>query len=200
MLIISLFDIGSNFCYVVNIICYGLDCYLQELATEAELTALNSVKQCIKDYGLESGFPTISIDQRIALLEKIQNDRRNQSSLYASRVKQRQEMVKKKFTTNNPSVQQRSNKRSRLADPVVNGRPSMTDDVLGRRLCDPQVFTPVILPHACPSSSQHGSALPATNSPWQYGFVGSGNRFGTNLGATQNTGLQYTHDTLPRHY
>lgn len=158
------------------------------------------MKQCVKDYGLESGFPTISIDQRIALLEKIQNDRRNQSSLYASKVNQRQEMVKKKFTTNSPLAQQRSNKRSRLADPVVNGRPSTAYDVLGGRLCDPQVFTPVILPHASPSSSQHGRALPATNSPWQYGFVGSGNRFGTNLGATQNAGLHYTYDTLPKHY
>lgn len=183
----------------------GLFVALQEQATEEELAALRSVKQCIVDYSLESGFPTNNIDKRIALLEKIQMDRRSRSSSHAPKVDRQQQTGKKIFTTktfnrNDPPVRQWNNKCPRIAEPVVSGRPRIFEHVFGDRLHEPQVFSPIVLPHLSSSSSWHEAALPTTNSHWRYGFVGSENSFGPNLGASLNAGLHYTYDTLPKHY
>lgn len=82
----------------------------------------------------------------------------------------------------------------------MSGRSWISEHALGDQLCEPQVFSPTILPHMSSSSSWHGTALPSSDSPWPYGFVGSENRFDHNLGASQNAGLHYTYDILPKHY
>ncbi|PON63147.1 Frigida-like [Trema orientale] len=62
-------------------------------ATDKEIVALRTVVQCIIDYDLESQLPSSTILKRIALLEKIKNDRRHSALFFQSKDEQQQQQL-----------------------------------------------------------------------------------------------------------
>ncbi|XP_062084593.1 FRIGIDA-like protein 5 [Humulus lupulus] len=86
-------------------------------ATDEEIAALMTVVECIKIYGLESQLSPDNITKRIALLEKIKNDRRHLALFFQSQDEQPQEQQPQQ------EQQQQASRRRRKNSPVSRKQP-----------------------------------------------------------------------------
>ncbi|PON73977.1 Frigida-like [Parasponia andersonii] len=171
----------------------------KEKVTDEEITALRTVIQCIKDYNLESKFPSVPISKRINLLEHIKKQRRCSAESVRPKIEWRQKPL--------PPRLNRSRIRSLRSQPRVNSSTGShgRNDIIARHHSPPHgrhkfprtststvrprgssVFIPIVPSGPSPlefSPNLHEAAMGFAGDPRQFGLTAtSDNILSPNVG------------------